>query len=375
MVAIQGPRQCGKSVLATRLLEGQVENPQVVRLDDARVRQFARDNPDLFLIEHAKARPLVLDEAQKAPGIFDAIKLRVDLNPEPGQYLLLGSTEFSTLFKVRESLTGRMSRLRLHPLSVAEAHRLKLAPGDLVTGLFFSKPRVSIEKIVQAFDHGGMPGIFAVRDPEERMGLLEDWVQLTCSRDIHQIPGLRLDSELARAVLDQVAQGEEPELAPVARAVGESPKVVSKYLKAFEELFVLERLRPHPAGTGKDRYYLCDVGIASFLGADRQRRLETWFLQEMLIKRDLQLAPSKMKFSYFRNARGSRIPLVLEDQNKSITSAFRPIYGERADLRDAKLLESFCSKVGGSCHGYILLADPAIRRLGTVEVHSWASVV
>jgi hypothetical protein len=95
----------------------------------------------------------------------------------------------------------------------------------------------------------------------------------------------------------------------------------------------------------------------------------------MLIKRDLQLAPSKMKFSYFRNARGSRIPLVLEDQNKSITSAFRPIYGERADLRDAKLLESFCSKVGGSCHGYILLADPAIRRLGTVEVHSWASVV
>jgi predicted AAA+ superfamily ATPase len=375
VVAIQGPRQCGKSILATRLLEGDGLQPEVVRFDDSRIRLFARNNPDLFLLEHQKAHPLILDEAQKAPEIFDAIKLRVDQNLAPGQYLLLGSTEFSTLFKVREALTGRMSRLRLHPLSLAEAHRLKQHPGDLASGLLHSKPRLSLAKVLQGLEHGGMPGVFAVRDAEERLSLLDDWVQLTCTRDVHQIPKMRLDSEIARAVLEQVAQNHDPELAPISRELGESPKVVAKYLRAFEELYVIERLKPHTMGTGKDRFYLCDVGIAGFLGASRERKLETWLLQEFLIKKDLLTIPSRMAIHHYRNPKGSRIPFVIHMKESNQYHLIKPLYAEKADLRDVKLLESLGAKIGASASLTLLLADPAFRKLGAADVHSWSAVV
>jgi predicted AAA+ superfamily ATPase len=99
--------------------------------------------------------PLVIDEAKKVPEIFDAVKLRVDQDSQPGQYLLLGSTEFSHLFKIRESLTGRLSRLRLHPLCAAEAHQLKQTKGDLGGGFFYSHPRLSLGDVLSSMEREG----------------------------------------------------------------------------------------------------------------------------------------------------------------------------------------------------------------------------
>ena len=58
---------------------------------------------------HENAVPLVIDEAQKVPKIFDAVKFVVDPSNRPGQFLLLGSTEFSKKTLIRESHTGRIS--------------------------------------------------------------------------------------------------------------------------------------------------------------------------------------------------------------------------------------------------------------------------
>jgi hypothetical protein len=49
--------------------------------------------------------PAVIDEVQKAPRLFDAIKLKVDLNRRPGGYFLTGSSQFSSKIGIRESLT------------------------------------------------------------------------------------------------------------------------------------------------------------------------------------------------------------------------------------------------------------------------------
>lgn len=375
VVAIQGPRQCGKSVLATRLLGEALPRPVVVRFDDLRVRRFAQENPDLFLLENRDARPLIIDEAQKVPEIFDAIKLRVDEDVSPGRYLILGSTEFSTLFRVRESLTGRLSRLCLHPLCLAESHQLPQKKSDLAGGFLSLKPRLTLTDVLKGFEQGGMPGIFTVRSEEERDALFEDWVQLTCTRDVLQIPRLRINPDMARAVLESIATAKAPELAEISKAVGATPKVVEKILKALKELFVIEALRPHATSTGKERYYLCDAGIARFLGADRQRVLETWILQEFLVKKDLLPLPSKVRLTHYRNPKGSRIPFIIEDVVHGATYAVRPLYAEKADLRDIKILESFCKRVGGKTESFLLLADPAIRSLGGAKVMSWTSVV
>jgi len=190
-----------------------------------------------------------------------------------------------------------------------------------------------------------------------------------------QIPRIRINPDLARAVLEAVATNASPELAEISKAVGATPKVVARVLRAFEELFVLEALSPHPSSTGKERYYLCDAGIARFLGASRERVLETWILQEFLVKRDLLPIPSKVRLTHYRNPKGSRIPFIIEDASSGTTYAVRPLYSEKADLRDIKILESFCGRVGEKSQAFLLLADPAIRSLGNPRVLSWTSVV
>jgi len=69
---------------------------------------------------------LVIDEAQKVPKIFDAVKYTVDQDRRPGRFVLTCSTEFSRETMIQESLTGRLSRLRLFPLTISETLELPL---------------------------------------------------------------------------------------------------------------------------------------------------------------------------------------------------------------------------------------------------------
>lgn len=381
VVSVQGVRQCGKSFLVKHFLSESHPQMRLERFDLGETRTFAAQNPDLFLRERIHAAPLVIDEAQKVPAIFDAIKVRVDEDPSPGRYVLLGSTEFSHQFKIQESLTGRMSRLRLFPLSLGEIQRLSNKNGDFHR-LLHTEPRVSVDDVLLMFERGGMPGIFATRSEQERMGLFEDWVNLTCNRDLHQFPRSRLDSDLALEILRAVAMSQDPILSVISKLVRTSSKIVYKHLKALESLFVLHRLKPHNEGTGKDRYFLCDVGIASFLGAQRQRLLETWLVHEFCVKQALRAAPSRYRLSYYRTSKGSSIALILEDETEGLTFALHALYQDKADRRDAAILKSFAqsiqknkSKSSTKFIPCISLANPTARKLDNVFIFPWASIV
>ncbi len=84
-------------------------------LDLASVKNFAAENPDTFVRDVENGQLLIIDEAQKVPALFDSVKAVVDEQRRPGQFILLGSTEFSKLTNIRESLTGKASRLRIFP--------------------------------------------------------------------------------------------------------------------------------------------------------------------------------------------------------------------------------------------------------------------
>jgi len=120
IVTIQGPRQCGKSFFTREILQKSLKDSQYFTLDLSSERDFANSNPDTFLEGKKKFHPLIIDEAQKAPALFDAFKYQVDQNRRPGMYLLLGSTEFSGELLIKESLTGRLSRTRMYPMTMAE---------------------------------------------------------------------------------------------------------------------------------------------------------------------------------------------------------------------------------------------------------------
>ena len=120
IVALQGARQTGKSFLARQILPCELRKIHYLTLDDESLRSAALASARSFLIGYPHAHPLVIDEAQKCPALFDALKLLVDRVRNPGRFILLGSTEFSRLSLIREALTGRMGRVRVFPMTLSE---------------------------------------------------------------------------------------------------------------------------------------------------------------------------------------------------------------------------------------------------------------
>jgi predicted AAA+ superfamily ATPase len=117
VVGLVGLRQSGK----TTLLRDQLSIENFVTLDDDDNLVAALASPKIFLARQQS--PTIIDEVQKAPKLFDAIKLSVDRQRRPGQFYITGSSQFSSRLGIRESLTGRIGICQLFPLTLAEANQ------------------------------------------------------------------------------------------------------------------------------------------------------------------------------------------------------------------------------------------------------------
>jgi len=117
VVFVQGPRQSGKTTLV-QSLSRQDRAAEYWTLDDAVVLVAARSDPDGFV--DSLPERVILDEVQRAPDLFRAIKRSVDAKRKPGRFLLTGSANALVLPKISESLAGRMEVVTLAPFSQGE---------------------------------------------------------------------------------------------------------------------------------------------------------------------------------------------------------------------------------------------------------------
>ena len=143
VVAITGPRQSGKTTLAKMVFP----EKKYVSFDDRNMRELAISNPLDFL----KAFPdgAIMDEAQKVPELFDAIKLVVDKEKySPGKYILTGSSQFRLKENISDSLAGRIGLIKLLPLSINELKREGILSDDPYDYVFngFYPPLYDSEK-------------------------------------------------------------------------------------------------------------------------------------------------------------------------------------------------------------------------------------
>ncbi|MCM0605208.1 MAG: ATP-binding protein [Xanthomonadaceae bacterium] len=371
IVSLQGARQTGKSFIAREIIQPQIKNSQYITLDSTQDRSLANRNPSTFLSQFEDSSPVIIDEAQKAGDLFDEIKLRVDLNPKPGQYLLLGSTEFSHELKIMESLTGRLSRVELFPLNLAEALSLEPNPSH-TPSLLNRKPRVTRNQLLKHLSHGGLPGIFSVRDPQEREQLLTSWLKLVSDRDLLQIKTLKLDSDLATDMIRALPTLEEPDVASLAKKLRVASRKIATHLKALELLFVIKKILPHSAGSGKPRYFLIDLGISKLLGQSLRSAVQQCLLLEQWSQRSYHAEHSKL--CYYRSSRGNIIDLIIEDSSgKHPPIAIQVSDSEKIDLRDFQILHAFKKKVGKA---QLIHLAPVSRHqtLDGVEVFPWESM-
>lgn len=361
IVAIQGARQTGKSFLSKILLKTNLPKSIYISLDLASEQQLAQTSPQVFLTKSENAKPLIIDEAQKSPELFDALKYSVDENRIPGRFLILGSTEFSILQNIRESLTGRLARVRLYPMIARELFENHSKKIDL-----------SRSQLLNYSLTGGMPAIAFVRDAQLRANFFQDWIELTCKRDIHQFKRLKLDGDLALLVFRECAIQHEPTQANLAKALRVDSRRIATHLNALCDLFALIKLDPHPSGTGKSIYLPLDAGIAGYLGANETRRLQILLMNERMAM-NAYFGKKRNIYYYYRSSGKKIIHLVEEELDGQIT-AFQIFERERIKKTDLELLKAFHNKNKKS---QIILFAPVNSswKEGNLVVQPWEKMI
>lgn len=125
VVLVTGARQVGKTTMLKHLAEG--TGRTYVSLDDLMARELAQSEPALFF--QAYKPPILIDEVQYAPQLFEHIKLICEKTEETGLFWLTGSQQYNMMKRVRETLAGRIGILQLYSLSQREKN-----------GIFFDNP-------------------------------------------------------------------------------------------------------------------------------------------------------------------------------------------------------------------------------------------
>lgn len=374
IVSIQGPRQVGKSYLVKNLLPQEIDSLDYVSLDQRDHRSFALSNPHSFLKQSQK-KHLAIDEVQKAPDLFDEVKSIVDEKRTPGQFILLGSTEFSIETQIRESLTGRLSRVRLYPLSLAETKNLVLNQQKHFPFVNV-KARVQKNDLLKYLENGGLPGIFSVRNENERKSLIEDWLNLTAERDLHQVKKYKLESEVAIKIIEQVATLETPDLIHIANELRLSTKKVQNHLIALKMLFVLFEIKPFPGSSGKPLFYLTDTSFLKHFNCSFSKKLTTWLYLELLSQMAYK-GETKGFINYFKSRASTSLNVVYSKADGHL-NAIKLVTSEFVDKRDVLIFESFKKKYKAkfdSIDCVVLYGGQANYDLNGIKVFPWENII
>ena len=355
VVGVLGPRQTGKSTLIRELLPSK-RKIKYISLDREENKSLALKQPTLFIqgLESKSVQTVCIDEVQKAPVLFDTIKAEVDERKTPGRFLLSGSTEFSKKTGIQDALTGRIGLLRLFPLNLSEISQFE-SQNPLTT---YSKknpksaPKESSLLLVQQWlERGGMPGIFAIRDESNRDALFSSWIETTCTRDLALFKITKFDPDLATRILTETVKLEHPDRTAIARSVGKTPRQIEPYLQGFKSLFVLYEIDSYKTGVGKPIFIPFDAGVAHYLGATVERRLQIFFLNECYSQFSYSGEP-KPDIFYYQTQRGSYIDFIVE--TKELKYAVKLCHQEAPDTYTLRAGDAFLNKHPD--HEFILLS-------------------
>lgn len=306
IVGITGPRQSGKSTLA----KATFPQKKYVTFDDRTMRELAASNPRDFIAAFPDGA--TIDEAQKVPDIFDALKLHVDsTNASPGKFIVTGSSQFRLRANMTDSMAGRAAFLKLLPFSVKElkdANILPDNPYDLIFG-----------------------GQYPPLHDKEKHFIPEDWYESyidTClDLDVRdQINPGNLSTFKKFIHVCALRSGQLLSMDGIARDVGVSAPTIKTWLSILETSFIIHFLEPDTNNLGKNivktpKLYFIDSGLlCHLLRLESKEELllsrykgavvETFAIAELL-KQRLNHG-KKANLTFFRDERGFEVDTIAD---------------------------------------------------------------
>lgn len=328
VVMVCGARQVGKTTLLKYIAETE-KNIQYVTLDYPRVRQLAKEDPELFLQQYKT--PLIIDEIQYAPELLSFIKIKVDESGENGEYYLTGSQMFHMMNKVSESLAGRVGILSMYSMSRAEIEGRDAAPfvpGNIAQ---FSSDD-SISDIFDKILRGGMPRMIIDSEllPEDFYG---SYMQTYLERDIRELINIKDESKFVRFISCIAARtSQEVNLSDIARDVEIDKKTADGWLSILVSSGIVFLLKPYSGNTIKriikrPKLYFMDTGLACYLSMWNNARalelsamsgamFENYVISEIVKGYVNQGIDVRSRLCYYRDSNGKEIDLMILENGK-----------------------------------------------------------
>lgn len=330
VILVTGARQVGKTTMLRHLAEG--TDRTYVSLDNRMARQLAKSDPALFFQTYRP--PILIDEIQKAPELFEQIKIMCDESDEKGQFWITGSQQYNMMVHVRETLAGRIGILHLYGLSQREKQGVLIEDElDLsLQGLLRRQKLFRKNNIVDTYEHiwtGGMPDILDVNQ-EIRDEYFNSYVETYLMRDATEAGGVSDTirfSKFLNACAALVSQ--QVNYATLAQASDISEPTAKVWLNVLEGLGIIYLLKPYENNALKrlvkmPKLYFCDTALCAYLsmwlspetlmhGAASGCYYENYVVMELV--KNYAYSKIKANLSYYRDSNAKEIDVFIEENN------------------------------------------------------------
>lgn len=336
VLSVSGARQVGKTTLVSQLIKNRPA--RAVNLDDATSLAAAHSDPDAFVRQYPSGT-LAIDEIQRAPELFRAIKGALEEDRRPGRFIITGSSNLSTLKGAEESLAGRAETLNLRGFSQGERLGAIEDFARFAWSLTQSQPLPEIPVLSRSeyftlVATSAFPGI-ADADPRRQERWINAYTERVLSKDASELFGIQYPDRLTK-LLNLIARSGTTEfvVAHVARELDLPERSLPSYLEALNSVFLVDILPAwgrnlRKRAVSKPKVFTQDPGLAAILAGVDAQALEEQSLSALsgglvesfvateLLKQQTWSA-KRFTLNHFRSSSGQEVDLILEDRQQSV---------------------------------------------------------
>ena len=317
VTTITGPRQSGKTSLCRHLFPEYA----YVNLEDLIMRGRAVADPTGFV--DSLGQTAVIDEVQNVPEILSMIQVRVDEDPTK-RFILTGSSNFSLLHRMTQSLAGRTALFTLLPFSFPE---MTESEKDVPTWRLLSR--------------GQYPGILVNGIPDRIF--YSNYYTTYVERDVRDLMRLKNIFKFDTFVRLLAARtGREFNASQIAKEAGVSAPTISEWLSILETSYIIFRLQPYYANISKQltkmpKVYFYDTGFLCYLlGVESEAQYESSTLRGAIFE---NMAVSELMKGQFNQGRIPDISFYRERSGKEVDAMVRE--GGKIRLYEVKAGSTF----------------------------------